>query len=90
MSRNEIRWNKNIFDAFVREAMLNDYQIKLLESRIKGDTVKKQALKFHASESTIAREIKHLKQLYDVVQRQHPDEFPVRKNSKEETYMDNN
>ena len=90
MSRNEIHWNKLVFEKFIDLAMLNDFQIELMKSRIKGDTVRNQSRMFHVSESTIAREIKHLKQLYDVVQKQHPEELPVRKNSAKEDYMDNN
>lgn len=91
MSRNEIRWSKKVFDTFIEEGMLNDFQIELMKSRIKGDTVKYQAIVlFHVSESTIHREIKKLKDLYDEIQKQHPDDMPVRKNSKQEEYMDNN
>lgn len=90
MSRNEIKWSKKVLERFAHEAMLNDFQVALMTSRIKGDTVKKQSLIFHISEATIHREIKHLKTLYDEVQKQFPEEMPRRKNCAIEEYMDNN
>ena len=34
--------------------------------------------------------IKKIREKYDIVQKQHPDVFPVSRVSKEEIYMDNN
>lgn len=84
----QVKWNKKVFDIFVSEAMLSDFEIQVLETRIKGWSIVKQCIEFSCSESTINRTVALLKQKYDNVQKHHPDELPPRRFSMKETWMD--
>lgn len=86
----QVHWNKQVFQKFIDEAMLNDLQIEIMKRRIKGDTRSKTCRELHLSMSTHDREIAKLKRMYDEVQKQFPDELPVRRVSKQEIFMDNN
>lgn len=86
----QVKWTKKVLDSFIEKAMLNEDEIFVMVTRCKGWTVTKQALELHKSEATIHRMIKLLKDKYDRVQAEYPSEFPVRRTSKEEIYMDNN
>ena len=83
----QVLWTKAVEEEFIEKANLNDQQIALLRSRIRGDTITKQADMFHTSTATISRQIAQLKLLYDAVQRD-SDTLPPRKFSAKELYMD--
>lgn len=84
----QVKWTEQILRKFEQRALLSEEECYIMESRIKGATVTQQALKLLKSESTIHRIIKELKIKYDLVQLEYPDEFPKRKKSAKETYMD--
>lgn len=84
----QVKWTEQILRKFEQRALLSEEECYIMESRIKGATVTQQALKLSKSESTIHRIIKELKIKYDLVQQEYPDEFPKRKKSAKETYMD--
>lgn len=73
---------------FEQLAMLNNDEIFILENRIKNMTVTEMSLKLNKSEATVHRLIKRLKDKYDFIQQEFPEEFPKRRVSKEEIYMD--
>jgi IS30 family transposase len=73
---------------FEQLAMLNDDEIYILENRIKNMTVTAMGINLNKSEATIHRMIKRIKEKYDFIQSEYPDEFPKRRVSEEELYMD--
>ena len=73
---------------FEQLAMLNDDEIYILENRIKNMTVTAMGINLNKSEATIHRMIKRIKEKYDFIQLEYPDEFPKRRASEEELYMD--
>lgn len=68
----QVAWTKTIFDTFVEEAMLNDDEIYVMRSRIKGESITKQALHLNVSEATVNRMISSLKEKYDAAQKNNP------------------
>lgn len=76
-----IYWNKKIFNEFVELAMLDDFEIELLKSHIKGDSIIKQSMDLKCSESTVNRTISKLKAKYDEVAKQ-SDILPERYDTK--------
>ena len=87
--KDQISWNKDLYDKFCERAMLNDEDKDLLRTRIQGMYVSQQSILFDCSESTIHRRINKLKKLYDEIQKNYAD-MPVRRTSKEEKIMDEN
>lgn len=83
----QIAWNKHLVERFIEEAMLNEFEQKILITRAKGITRTEQSIMFNCSLATIDRTIKRLKIKYDKVQLLNKD-LPTRKKSVEETYMD--
>lgn len=86
-TEDRIRWTKDNELEFIEKANLDDDLIALLRSRIKGDTITRQAAMFHCSTATISRRIDLLKQLYDRVQA-NSSTLPPRRTSDKEKYMD--
>lgn len=84
----QVAWSRTVLDLFIKEAMLSEDEIFIMESRVKGWTVSQQAMKLNKSEPTIHRMIAMLKKKYDIAQAKHPSEMPPRKASAKETYMD--
>lgn len=64
----QVPWNKVIFNEFCELAMLNDLEVRILETRIQGHSITKQAMEFNLSESTINRITNRLKTKYDIAQ----------------------
>ena len=81
-------WTKNLTEEFIELAMLSDDEAYLMRSRVKGTTVPAQAMYLSCSESTVHRMISKIKKKYDAVQKEHPNEFPIRRTSKKEEWMD--
>ena len=82
-----VKWNRVIYDEFNRLAMLTEVEQKILETRIKGWTVKMQATELNMAESTVHAYIRQIKKKYDEVQ-PHSDILPPRRHSAKEDYMD--
>lgn len=87
---NQVKWSKQVLTDFCNLALLNEDEIYIMESRVKGTPVSLQADHLCCSESTVHRMIAKLKKKYDVVQKEFPDKFPKRRKSAKETWMDNN
>lgn len=86
----QVKWSKQVLTDFCTLALLNEEEIYIMESRVKGTPVSIQADHLCCSESTVHRMIAKLKKKYDVVQKEFPDKFPKRRKSAKETWMDNN
>lgn len=86
----EVLWTDKLTESFISKAALSPDDAFIMRTRSRGYPVSYQAMELHCSESRIHKRIKVLKQLYDAVQKEYPDEFPVRKTSKTEKFMDEN
>lgn len=87
---NQVRWTKKVTEDFIELAMLTEDEEYILRSRIKGTPVSIQADHLCCSDSTVHRIISKMKKKYDLVQKEYPERFPVRRKSAKETWMDNN
>lgn len=85
----QVKWTKKVLEEFIELAMLSEDEIYIMQTRVKDVPISVQAQTLNVSESTIHRKIALLKKKYDAVQKEHPDIFPVRKESAKETWMDN-
>lgn len=86
----QVVWTTKVLKSFEELANLTEEECYIMESRCKNVTVTSQALHLHCSEARVHKMISNLKKKYDVVQKEHPDVFPVRKKSQKEKYMDEN
>lgn len=86
----QVLWTDKLTESFIRKAMLSDDEAFVMRTRARGYTVTQQAMELNKSESTIHRMIRDIKNKYDAVQKEYPDEFPIRKTSKVEEFMDKN
>lgn len=86
----QVIWTRRVTDLFVSAAQLTDLERQVLETRISGMTIVQQSYYFNLSTSTINRIVARLKKLYDVVQKEYPEDLPVRRRSAREDYLDNN
>lgn len=86
----QVVWTKRVTDFFLDNSNATDFEKQVLLTRISGMTVQEQSFFFCCSPATVQRAVKHLKQLYDKVQEEYPDELPKRKTCAAELYMDNN
>lgn len=75
----QVPWDKTIVDEFIKQAMLSEDEIAVLETRVKGLTRVQQSIKLGVSVSTIDKIIKRLKIKYDNAQR-HSEILPKRLN----------
>lgn len=85
---NQVIWTNKVLNAFIEKANLSEEEEYIMRSRCKDVTVSAQALYLNCSESRVNRMISKLKIKYDAVQKEFPDEFPERKKSAKELYMD--
>lgn len=86
----QVKWTSGIYNSFCKWGMLSEDESFILETRIKGWGVTKQAQALNKSESSVHKMIAVLKKKYDAVQKEHPDELPPRRFSAKETWMDEN
>lgn len=86
----QVIWTKKTLNFFLDNSGMNDFQKQIMIDRCQNMTVTQMSMKYNRSESTIHKEIAKIKRIYDEVQRQHPNDLPVRKSSAKELYMDNN
>lgn len=85
-----ILWTDKLTESFIIKGALSEDEAFVMRTRARGYTVTQQAIALNKSESTIARMISTIKKKYDAVQKEYPDEFPTRKTSKVEDFMDKN
>lgn len=86
----QIHWTKQLTEDFIDMAMLSEDEAYILRSRVKGTPVSIQSAYLCCSESTVHRMIAKIRKKYDVVQKENPNKFPLRKKSAKETWMDEN
>ena len=84
----QVIWTKLIVEEFIHLAKLTEDEEMIMRTRADGWSITKQATTFNMSVSTVNRIIKRLKKKYDAVQKEHPNEFPIRRTSKKEEWMD--
>lgn len=90
MAKDGFIWTDELTEKVIQKLMFSEDEAYILRTRVRGYTVSYQAQHLNCSESTIARTISKMKKGYDTLHEQYPDEFPARKNSKVEKFMDNN
>ena len=61
---NDIYWNKINLEEFKALALLTDFELLVLETKIKGWSRTKQAFELNCSTSTIDRTIKQIRNSY--------------------------
>lgn len=83
----QVPWNKYIVEAFIEDAMLSETEQMVLRTRVAGWSRQKQATTLNISISTLDKCIAGLKKKYDNCQKFNPL-LPPRKESSEETWMD--
>lgn len=86
----QVLWTDKLTEEFIKKAALSEDEAFIMRTRARGYTVTQQAMSLNKSESTVHRMIATIKKKYDAVQKEFPDDFPVRKVSKVEEFMDNN
>lgn len=79
----QIIWTKQIVEAFINEAYLNERQAFIVRTRAKGYTIAKQAEALNLSVDQVNKDIAKLKKIYDSIQ---PESaiLPVRKKNSRE------
>lgn len=85
----QVKWTSRLVSLFIEHGNLSEDDAYIIISRTQGECVSNQARHLNVSESTVHRRIAYLKKLYDEVQKEYPNVFPVRKTSAKETWMDN-
>lgn len=79
----QIIWTKQIVEAFINEAYLNERQAYIIRTRAKGYSIAQQAEELNLSVDQVNKDIAKLKKIYDLIQPE-SEILPVRKrNSKE-------
>lgn len=79
----QIMWTKQIVEAFISEAYLNERQAYLIRTRAKGYSIARQAEELCLSVDQVNKDIAKLKKIYDSTQEVSEVLPKRRKNSKE-------
>lgn len=83
--KNQINWNKCLYNTFVDDAILTDLEKKVLYARVwesdKWTTVK-MALEWSVSITTINNAISSIRRKYDDLHYTYPDKYPRRTTQK--------
>ena len=77
--KNQIPWNKVIYNTFIDEAILTDLEKKVLYARVwEKDkwTITSMSLEFNVGRSTINKCIASIKKKYDNLHYLYPDKYP--------------
>lgn len=85
----QVPWNKIILEEFIRLGSLTKDEEEVMRTRVAGWSRVKQSMELGMSIAKIDRIINRLKAKYDHVQPYSPI-LPPRKQSAQETWMDNN
>lgn len=86
----QVLWTDRLTESFIQRAALSEDEAYIMRTRARGYTVTQQALFLNKSTATVHRMISVLKKKYDAVQKEYPEEFPIRKVVKIEKFMDEN
>lgn len=73
----QVRWNKIIYDEFIRLTTMTDFQRAVMDMHVKRESNVAIALALHCSESSVNNAIRQCKDMYDDVQ-PHSDILPKR------------
>lgn len=84
----EIVWTRRVTQFFEDAANLSELERQILETRIAGMTRVQQSMYFNLSLRSIDRLISQIKDKYDIVQEEYPDQLRPRRPSEAEKYMD--
>lgn len=87
MSR-QVVWTKRTESFFCDAANLTPFERDVLRCRISGMTQVQTSFYLSVSVSTIQKTVARIKRIYDVVQKEFPDELKPRRTCAAETYMD--
>lgn len=85
----QVEWIQLYIDEFLDNANLSDVDEEIFITRMCGRSRTWQCEHFHMSERTLDRHIRHIKNVYDEVQRHHP-KLPKRRHSAQEDWLDHN
>lgn len=85
----QVEWIQLYIDEFLKHAGLSDLDEEIFLSRMHGETRTWQMEHFHLSERSLDRHIRHIKDVYDEVQKNHP-KLPERRHSAQEDWLDRN
>lgn len=86
--KNQIPWNKVIYNSFVDEAILTDLEKKVLYARVwEKDkwTITSMSLEFNVGRSTINKCISNIRRKYDDLHYLYPDKYPKQITNKMKT-----
>lgn len=83
----QVKWTQMYKDEFLKHAGLSEVDEQIFLTRLKGKSRTWQCDHFHMSERTLDRHIRHIKDIYDEVQKHNP-KLPVRVHSAQEDWMD--
>ena len=76
----QIPWTKRKYERFLEVAILTDDERCVLEDRVIKNMSRVQiSMLMSVSLATVDRIIKNLREKYDQVQKEYPDEFSVRR-----------
>lgn len=85
--KNQIPWNRVLYNHFVEDAILTDLEKEVLYCRVwENDkwTITSMALEFHVGRSTINNCISSIRKKYDDLHDTFPNKYPRRITSKQE------
>lgn len=85
----QVEWIRMYIEEFLDNAHLSDIDEEIFLSRMRGETRSWQVEHLHLSERSLDRHIKHIKSVYDEVQKNHP-KLPPRRRSAQEDWLDRN
>ena len=85
--RRKVNWNEELYQNFVKYAMLNEDYQTILRMRIMEYTMTEIAYSTGWCLSTVKRRVDVLLEKYDKIQAQYPDIFPPAEESETEKYM---
>ena len=86
----KIKWTLEKVEFVIKHACLNEFQAKVLMSRVQCMTIKEMCYFYNCSEKKIRNAIDLIAERYDELQKEHPDILNPRRRSVAEEYMDNN
>lgn len=82
----DVIWTKEVIEAFIEEANLNPRQEYIVRARAKGCTIVEQAVHLNLSVDQVNKDIRTLKNIYDITQRR-SKKLPPRRRTKREIYQ---
>lgn len=81
----QVFWTKIVLDAFIKEGNLNERQKFLIQTRVQGYTISKQAQELNLSVDQVNKDIAELKKIYDATQK-YSTILPSRKKNKKDLW----